>query len=173
MIRILVDLTTDMCARVEGHAEVCCPERFVDTREVDTHLIEWFSSVVSWLDPQISHPAQPIVHPLDSPVSIFMEEEIVASDESTKSSFVRRYMWIIHQILHHLLCHVHSSHLSSPTRDQQGVCHDTWTHSFASLHLLEQVYCTIHALQLDPTLYDCVVSTIIRPQSYSSHRSKN
>ena len=41
-----------------------------------------------------------------------------------KRSFVGRHITIIHQILHHLLCHIHSFHLSSPTRDQQGVCHD-------------------------------------------------
>ena len=75
-------------------------------------------------DELVSHPAQPKVHSLDSPVSIFIEEKIVSTDESTESFFVGRNIRIIHQILHHLLCHVHSFHLSSPTSDQQGVCHD-------------------------------------------------
>ena len=142
-----------MTMRNEGHTKVSGPEWFVHSREVDTHLVECFRSVVSWFDPQVSHPAQPIVHPLDSPVSIFTEEKIVSSDESTKSSIVGRDMRIIHQILHHLLCHIHSSHLSSPTTDQQVVCHDRWTHSFVSLHLSEQVHRTIHVLQLDPALH--------------------
>ena len=153
---------TTVSVRIEGHTEVSGPEWFVGSWEVDTHLIECFDSVVSWFDPQVSHPTQPIVHSLNSPVSIFMKEEIVSFDESTKGPNIRRNMRIIHQILHHLLCHVHSSHLSSPTRDQQGVCNDIWTHSFVSLHLLEQVHRTIHFLQLDPTLHECGVSTNAR-----------
>ena len=68
-------------ARVEGHAKVSCPKRLVHTWEVDAHLIKCFNNVVVWFDPQVSHPTQPIVHSLNSPVSIFMEEEIVTSDE--------------------------------------------------------------------------------------------
>ena len=152
-------------SRIEWHAEVSGPKRFVNTGEVDTHLFECLGNVVIWFDPQVSHPAQPIVHSLDSPVSIFIEEKIVSTDESTKSFFVGRNITIIHQILHHLLCHVHLPHLSSPTRDQQGVCHDIWTHSFVSLHLLEQVHRTIYVLRLDPTLHECVVSMMVRSQS--------
>ena len=164
MVNIL-DLTTPMSARVEGHAEVCCPKRFVNSWEVDTHRFEGFNNVMGWFDSQVSHPAQPIVHSLNSPLLIFTEEEIISTDESTESFFVGRHMAIIHQILHHLLCHVQSFHLSSPTGDQQGVCHDIWTHSFVSLHLLEQVHRTIHVLQLDPALHEGVVSTIVSSQS--------
>ena len=155
-------MTTTVTKRIEGHAKVSGPEMLVNSGKVDTHLIECFNNVMIWFDPQVSHPAQPIVHPLDSPVSIFMEEKIVSTDESTKSSNTRRDMRIVHQILHHLLCHVHSSHLSRPTSDQQGVCHDSRMHFSVSLHLLEQVHRTIHVLRLDQTLHECVVSTIVR-----------
>ena len=158
--------------RIVGHAEIGGPKRFVHSGKVNVHLIECFHSVVRWFDPQVSHPTQPIVHPLDSPVSIFMEEKIVSSDECVEGSSTRRNIGIVHQVLHHLLCHVHSSHLSSPTRDQQRVCHDIRTHSFVSLHLLEQVHRTIHVLQLDPTLHECGVSMNVRSQSCSSHRIK-
>ena len=85
-----------MSARIEGHAEIGGPEWFVDTWKVDIHLIECLFSVMSWFDPQVSHPAQPIVHPLYSPVSIFMEEEIVASDVCVESPNVWRNITIIH-----------------------------------------------------------------------------
>ena len=163
---------TTVSTRIEGHAKVGCPKWLVHTGKVDTHLIECFNNVMIWFDPQVSHPAQPIVHPLDSPVSIFMEEKIVSFDECVESSNIWRYMRILHQILHYRLSHVHSSHLSRPTSDQQAVCHDIWTHSFVSLHLLEQVHRTIHVLQLDPALHECVVSVSVRSQSCSSHRFK-
>ena len=135
-----------MSTWIEGHPEVSGPERFVNRREVDTHLVECFYKMMAWFNPQVSHPAQPIVHSLNSPVAIFMEEKIVSPDESTKSFFVGRHFTIIHQLLHDSLCHVHSFHRSRPTIDQQGVCHDIRTHSFVSLHLLEQVHRTVHVL---------------------------
>ena len=49
-------------------------KRFVHSREVEFHLIEMFDCVVIRFDPQVSHLAQPEVHSLSSPVSIFMEE---------------------------------------------------------------------------------------------------
>ena len=85
-----------MSTRIEWHTEVSGPKRFVNSREVDTHLIEWFYSVMSWFDPQVSHPAQPIVHPLDSPVSIFMEEKVVTLDECVKSSSIGRNITVVH-----------------------------------------------------------------------------
>ena len=102
-----------------------------------------------------------------------MEEEIVASDESSKGTNIRRHMRIVHQILHHILRHVHSLHRSSPAIDHQVVCHDVRAHVSVYLHLLELVHRTIHFLQLDPTLHECGVSTIVRSQSCSSHRFKN
>ena len=165
VILIKITITSPMSARIERHAKVGGPKRLVNTWEVDTHMIEWFCSVMGWFDSQISHPAQPIVHPLDSPVSIFMEQKIVSSDECVESSSTRRNIGIIHQVLHQLFCHVHSSHLSSPTSNQHGVCHDSRTDSSVSLHLLEQVHCTIHVLQLDPALHNCGISTNARQQS--------
>ena len=156
---------TTVSPRIEGHTEVSGPKRFVDTREVHIHARERFHGVLIRSDSQVSHLAQPEVHSLSSPVSIFTEEATVSFDKSTKRSSGGRNIRIIHQILHHLLCHVHSSHRSRPAIDQQGVCHDIWTHSFVSLHLLEQVHCTIHVLQLDPTLHECCVSMSIRSQS--------
>ena len=85
-----------MTTRIEWHAKVSGPKRFVNSWEVDTHLIECLSNVVIWFDPQVSHPTQPIVHSLDSPVSIFMEEEIVTIDKSTKGPNIRRHMRILH-----------------------------------------------------------------------------
>ena len=46
----------------------------------------------------------------------------------------------------------------------------TYTQTF---HLLEQVHCSVHVLQLDPALHECGVSTNVRYQSCCSHRSKN
>ena len=64
--------------RIEGHAEVGGPERFVHTREVKIHASEWFDCVLIRFDSQVSHLAQPEVHSLSSPFSIFMEETAVA-----------------------------------------------------------------------------------------------
>ena len=89
-------MMTAMSTRIEGHAKVGGPERFVYSREVDTHLVECFDNVMVWFDPQVSHPTQPVVHPFDSPVTILIEEKVVSSDESTKSSFVGRDMRITH-----------------------------------------------------------------------------
>ena len=69
-----------MSAGIEWHANVSGPKRFVQSRKVDTHLIEMFNGVVSWFESKISHLAQPKVHSLSSPVSIFMEEVAVASE---------------------------------------------------------------------------------------------
>jgi hypothetical protein len=144
---------------------VVFPKRFVITGKVEIHLAEWFHRVLIRFDFHVSHLAQPVIHSLSSPVSIFMEEAAVPSENSTKRSIIRRDTRIIHQLLHHLLYHVHSSHRSRPAIDQQVVCHDVRTHLSVSLHLLEQVHCTIHVLRLDPALHECVVSTIIRSQS--------
>ena len=89
-------MMTAMSTRIEGHAKIGGPERFVYSREVDTHLVECFNKVVSWFDSQVSHSAEPIVHSLNSPVTILIEEKVVSPDESTKSSFVGRYITIIH-----------------------------------------------------------------------------
>jgi hypothetical protein len=66
--------------RVEGQAEVGGPEWFVNTREVEIHASERFDCVVIRFDSHVSHLAQPKVHSLSSPVSIFMEEVAVASE---------------------------------------------------------------------------------------------
>ena len=79
-------------------------------------LEDWYATFRSKYDPRVEF-AQLASFDLHGRGSCIL-------DESTKRSFVGRNITIIHQILHHLLCHVHSSHLSSPTRDQQGVCHD-------------------------------------------------
>ena len=166
-------ITTTVSLGIEGHTKVSGPKWFVDAREVKIHLGKAFNVVVSWLNSQVSHLTQPEVHSFGSPVSISVEEAAVSFDKSTKRSIVGRHIAIIHQIMHHIFCQVNSSHLSSPTREQQVVCHDIWTQIIRSLHLLEQVHCTIHVLQLDPTLHECGVSTNARSQSCSSHRSKN
>ena len=163
---------TTVSTRIEGHTKVRGPEWLVNSREVEIHTSEGFHCVVIRFDSQVSHPAQPEVHSLSSPVSISVEEATVAPEQSTKGSNVGRHTSIIHQILHHLLCHIHSLHRSSPTIDQHGICHDIWTHSFVSLHLLEQVHRTIHVLQLDPTLHECCVSMSIGSQSCFSHHFK-
>ena len=124
---------TAVPAKIERHSKVSGPKRFVHAREVEIHASERFYCVLIRFDSQVSHLAQPEVHSLSSPVSIFTEENTVAFDESTKRSLVGRNITIIHQILHHFLCHIHSFHLSSPTGDQQVVCHDSRTHSFVSL----------------------------------------
>ena len=165
-------MTSTVSKRIKRHTKVSGPERLVDTGEVEVHLGEMLYGVVGWLKSKISHLTQPEVHSFCSPLSIFTEETPVSINQCIECSSVGRNITIIYQILHHLLCHVHSSHLSSPTINQQGVCHDIRTHSFVSLHLLEQVHCTIHVLQLDPTLHECGVSTNIRSQSCSSHRFK-
>ena len=85
-----------MSAAIEGHTKVGGPKRFVNTREVQAHLIESFNKVMSRFDSQVSHLAQPEVHSLSSPVSIFMEETAVSFDESTKRSIVGRNIAIIH-----------------------------------------------------------------------------
>ena len=89
-------MMTAMSTRIEGHAKVSGPKRFVHTGKVDTHLVECFDNVMVWFDPQVSHPTQPVVHSLNSPVTILIEEKVVSPDESTKSSFVGRYITIIH-----------------------------------------------------------------------------
>ena len=149
--------------RVVWHSEVC-PERFVHTREVKIHASERLQGVLIRFDSQVSHPAQPEVHSLSSPVFI-STKATVAPEQSTKRPIIQRHITIINQLLHHFLCHVHSSHRSSPAGDYQIVCHDIRTHSFASLHLLEQSHCTIHVLQLDPALHECGISMNGRPQS--------
>ena len=153
---------TTVSSRIEGHAEFSSPERFVHSREVEIHASERLNCVVIGFDSQVSHLAQPEIHPLSSPVSIFKEENTVSLDESTKCSIIGRHITIIHQILHYHLSHIHSLHLSSPTSNQQCVCHGCWTHSSASLHLLEQVHRTIHVLRLDPSLHECGVSVNVR-----------
>ena len=82
--------------RVEEHAEVGGPKWFVDGREVELHLGEMFYCVLIGFKSEITHLAQPKVHSLRSPVSIFMEEAAVSFDESTESSFVERNITIIH-----------------------------------------------------------------------------
>ena len=161
-----------MTMRNEGHTKVSGPEWFVNSREVEAHLGKMSYCVVSWLESEISHLTKPKVHSLSSPSSIFTEYTSVSVNQRIERASTRRNIAIVHQILHYLLCHVHSSHLSRPTSDQQRVCHDRWTHSFVFLHLLEQVHCTIHVLQFDPALYECVVSTIVRSQSGCSHHFK-
>ena len=99
-----------MATRIEWHAKVSGPEWFVDTRKVEIHASERFYCVLIRFDSQVSHLAQPEVHSLRSPVSIFMEEAAVAPEQSTKRSLVGRNIRIIHQILHYLLCHVHPLH---------------------------------------------------------------
>ena len=69
-----------MSTWIEGHAEVSGPERFVNTREVKIHASERFNCVVIRFDSQVTHPAQPEVHSLSSPVSISVEETAVASE---------------------------------------------------------------------------------------------
>ena len=68
--------------RIEGHAKVSGPKGFVHGREVERgfHASERFNCVVVRFDSQVSHLAQPEVHSLSSPVSIFMEETAVASE---------------------------------------------------------------------------------------------
>ena len=89
-------MTTTVSTRIKGHVKVGGPERFVHTRKIDTHLVECFNKVMSRFDSQVSHSAEPIVHSLDSPVSIFVEEVPVSPDESTKSFFFGRYITIVH-----------------------------------------------------------------------------
>ena len=71
--------TTTVSVGIEGHTEVSGPKRFVNSWEVDTHLIECLNKVVSWFDSQVSHSAEPIVHSLNSPVTILIEEVPVSS----------------------------------------------------------------------------------------------
>ena len=66
MIRALVELMTGMSARVEGHAEVSGPKRFVHTREVEIHLVKMLHRVVIGLEFRVTHFAQPKVHSLRS-----------------------------------------------------------------------------------------------------------
>ena len=66
-----------MSTRIEGHTKVGGPEWFVKSWEVDTHLFECFNKVMAWFDPQVSHPTQPIIHSLNTPISILMEEKII------------------------------------------------------------------------------------------------
>ena len=42
-------------SRIEWHAKVSGPERFVDTREVEIHASERFNCVVIRFDSQVSH----------------------------------------------------------------------------------------------------------------------
>ena len=89
-------ITTTVSSRVEGHAKIGGPERFVNTGKVKIHASERFYCVLIRFDFHVSHLAQPEIHSLSSPVSIFTEENTVAFDESTKRSFVGRYISIIH-----------------------------------------------------------------------------
>ena len=43
--------TTTVSSRVEGHAEVSGPERFVYSRKVDPHLVEGFYKMMAWFNP--------------------------------------------------------------------------------------------------------------------------
>ena len=87
---------TTVSSRIEGHAEVGGPEWFVHSGEVKIHARERFYCVLVRFDFHVTHLAQPKVHSLRSPVSIFMEEAAVSFDESTESSFVERNITIIH-----------------------------------------------------------------------------
>ena len=69
-----------MPARIEGHAEISSPERFVHSREVEIHASERFHCVLIRFDSQVSHLTQPEVHSLGSPVSISAEETAVAPE---------------------------------------------------------------------------------------------
>ena len=66
-------------ARVVWHS-VVFPKRFVITWKLEVHLAEWFHRVLIRFDFHVSHLAQPVIHSFSSPVSVFLEEEIVAPD---------------------------------------------------------------------------------------------
>lgn len=72
--------TTTMTTRIEGHTRISGPERFVHSGEVKIHARERFDSVMVRFDSQVSHSAQPEVHSLRTPLSIFTEEAAVAPE---------------------------------------------------------------------------------------------
>ena len=67
-----------MASRIERHTKVSRPKWFVHSRTVKIHASERFHCVLIRFDSQVSHLAQPEVHSLGSPVSIFMEEATVS-----------------------------------------------------------------------------------------------
>ena len=72
--------TTTVSSRVEGHAKIGGPERFVHSRKVKIHASERFYCVLIRFDFHVSHLAQPEVHSLSSPLSISVEEAAVAPE---------------------------------------------------------------------------------------------
>ena len=66
--------------RIEGHAKVSGPKRFVNGGEVEIHASEWFNCVVIRFDFHVTHLTQPEVHSFGSILTVFVEEAAVASE---------------------------------------------------------------------------------------------
>ena len=76
--------------RIEGHAKVSGPKRFVNGGEVEIHASEWFHCVVIRFDFHVTHLTQPevhsfgsiltVVHSFGSILTVFVEEAAVASE---------------------------------------------------------------------------------------------
>ena len=85
-----------MSAGIERHAKVSGPKGLINSRKEKSQFVKMFHSVRIGLKSEVAHLAQPKVHSLSSPISIFAEETPVSVNHCIESSSIRKNITIIH-----------------------------------------------------------------------------